>query len=83
MSFQIAVRLPDELTATLDALVAEGRFVTRAEAVRQAVERLVHEERRRQDGERIADGYRRAPQTDDEVAAATVAAIQSVHEEPW
>jgi len=34
-------------------------------------------------GESIADGYRRIPQDDDEVKAATRAAIRSIHEEPW
>ena len=34
-------------------------------------------------GDLIADGYRRIPQDDDEVAAATRAAIRSIHEEPW
>lgn len=83
MSFQIAVRLPNALTASLDALVATGRFTTRAEAVRHAVETLVETERRSREGQLIADGYRRIPQTDEEVATATAAAIRSVHEEPW
>ena len=83
MSFQIAVRLPEQLAAHLDALVADGRFGTRAEAIRQAVEQLVDGERRRRQGELIAEGYRRVPQSDEEVAAATAAATRSVEEEPW
>jgi hypothetical protein len=39
--------------------------------------------RRRRIGEDIADGYRRVPQDDDEVRAATRAAIRSIHEKPW
>jgi Arc/MetJ-type ribon-helix-helix transcriptional regulator len=83
MSEQIAVRIPDELAESLSDLVAEGRFETKADAVRTALETLVEEERRRRVGESIADGYRRVPQDDDEVKAATRAAIRSIDEEPW
>jgi hypothetical protein len=40
-------------------------------------------EDRRRIGEEIAQGYRRLPQTDAAVAAATQAAIASINEEPW
>ena len=83
MSEQIAVRMPDELNAAVEALVASGRFPTKADAVRSAVETLVESERRRELGGRIADGYRRVPQDDDGVDAARAAAIRSIHEEPW
>lgn len=83
MSEQIAVRMPDELAAAVDALVTSGRFPTKADAVRTAVEALVESERRHELGERIADGYRRVPQDDDDVKAARGAAIRSIHEEPW
>jgi Arc/MetJ-type ribon-helix-helix transcriptional regulator len=83
MSEQIAVRIPDGLAASLEELVETGRFETKADAVRAGLEALVDAERRRRIGEVIADGYRRIPQDDDEVAAATRAAIRSIHEEPW
>ncbi len=83
MSKQIAVRLPEDELAALDALVARGRAVTRAAAVRAAVSHLIDEESRRATGEAIAEGYRRIPQGDDEVEAATRAAIRSIHDEPW
>jgi Arc/MetJ-type ribon-helix-helix transcriptional regulator len=83
MSEQIAVRIPDELAASLEELVTSGRFPTKAEALRSALEALVVAERRRRIGERVAEGYRRLPQEEDEVAAATHAAIRSIHEEPW
>ncbi len=51
--------------------------------MRAALEELVDEERRREVGERIAEGYLRIPQDDEEVAAATEAALRSIHEEPW
>lgn len=83
MPEQFAIRMSDELARSLDELVATGRFATRAEAVRAAVEQLLDTERRRDIGRRIAEGYRAVPQTDTEVAAATGAAIRSIEEEPW
>lgn len=83
MSEQIAVRIPYVLAASLEDLVSTGRFETRAEAVRVALEALIEAERRRRVGELIADGYRRLPQDDEEVDAARLAAIRSIEEEPW
>lgn len=39
MSKQIAVRLPDEMVAKIDALVAEGAVTSRAMLVESALER--------------------------------------------
>ncbi len=84
MSEQIAVRLPDALAASLAELVApRGPFMTKADAVRSAIEDLVDREERRRIGEAIVNGYRRAPQTDEEVAGAWADGIQSIEEEPW
>jgi len=83
MSEQIAIRIPSELAKQLDEMVARGRFETKAEAVRSAIRSMVEADRRREIGQRIIDGYRRVPQTDDEVSAATEAALRSIHEEPW
>jgi Arc/MetJ-type ribon-helix-helix transcriptional regulator len=83
MSEQIAVRIPDELAESLQDLVSEGRFETKAEAIRAALQTLVDQERRRKVGELIADGYRRIPQDEDELEAARRAAIRSIEQEPW
>jgi Arc/MetJ-type ribon-helix-helix transcriptional regulator len=83
MSEQIAVRLPDELAERLDRLVENGRFASKAEAVRSAIQDMLDHERRTEVGERIADGYRRIPQSDEEVAIATRSAIRSIEDEPW
>lgn len=53
---QIAVRLPDSDLRRLDEAVAQGRYPTRAAAVRAGVERLLHDERELE----IEDRYRRA-----------------------
>ena len=84
MSEQIAVRMSDELAARLSELVEGGRFVSKAEAVRTAVEELVDRERRRMIGEQIAEGYRRMPQSDDDEFADLVEiGLASIEEEPW
>jgi Arc/MetJ-type ribon-helix-helix transcriptional regulator len=83
MSEQIAVRIPEELSRSLEELVQAGRFETRADAVRAALEALVDEERRRSIGERIVEGYRRIPQDEDELPELREAAIRSIREEPW
>jgi Arc/MetJ-type ribon-helix-helix transcriptional regulator len=80
---QFAIRMNDDLAQSLDELVASGRFATRADAVRTAIVQLLDGERRREIGDRIVEGYTAMPQTDAEVAAATEAAIRSIHEEPW
>lgn len=83
MSEQFAIRMSDDLARSLDGLVASGRFATRAEAVRAAVERLVDNERRREVGRAIVEAYERLPQTEAEVSAATASAIRAIEEEPW
>ncbi len=83
MSFQIAIRIPDILAGQLEQLVASGRFDTKADAVRAALEALIDAERRADVGRRIVEGYRKVPQDDVEVAAAAEAASRSIDEESW
>ena len=63
--------------------MSQGRFETKAEAVRAGLEALVEAERRRRIGELIADGYRRIPQDEDDVEVARLSATRSIEEEPW
>jgi len=83
MSIQIAIRIPDALAEQLEALVASGRFDTKADAVRSALEALLDAERRADVGRRIVEGYQRVPQDEADVAAAHQAATRSIDEEPW
>ena len=83
MSQQIAIRIPDHLAADLDSLVSSGRFETKADAVRTALEALIDAERRAELGRQIVEGFRRVPQEDADVAAAGQAATRSIDEEPW
>jgi Arc/MetJ-type ribon-helix-helix transcriptional regulator len=56
MATQIAVRIPEAALATVDNAVRAGRFESRAAAVREALERLLADEREQE----IAESYRRA-----------------------
>jgi len=67
-STQVAVRFGDELLRDLDWLVVHGDYGNRAEAIRAALAQVIDVERRREIGEQIAEGYRRIPETDDELA---------------
>ncbi len=80
---QIAVRLPAELLAGLDELVASGAFESRAAAVRAGVESITAECARREIDRAIIDGYRRTPTTADELQAARAFLRDSIREEPW
>jgi Arc/MetJ-type ribon-helix-helix transcriptional regulator len=80
---QVVTRIDDKLVADLDDLVAEGRVASRSEAVRIGLEKLVDEHRRRQIGEEIVEGYRRQPQTEEELAGADEAARAMIEAEPW
>jgi Arc/MetJ-type ribon-helix-helix transcriptional regulator len=83
MSIQIAIRIPAGLAEELEALVGSGRFETKADAVRSALEALVDAERRADVGRKIVEGYRKVPQEDADVAAATGAATRTIDEESW
>jgi metal-responsive CopG/Arc/MetJ family transcriptional regulator len=65
---QIAVRMEPALLEELDWLVVRCSFENRADAIRSVIEQAARAERDREIGERIADGYRRLPPTDDEIA---------------
>jgi len=80
---QLVTRIDDALAAELDALVAEGVVGSRSDAVRQALHDLIDRHRRRKIGEAIVDGYRRIPETEEELAWAHDLAVRMIEEEPW
>ena len=80
---QLAARFDPEVVAEVDRLIDEGRFGSRAEALRQAMLAYLDQDGRRRIGEAIADGYRRVPQTAEELAGAEASARAMVLEEPW
>ncbi len=80
---QVVARLSDELVAAVDDLVDEGVFESRSDAIRRALEFVVDRQRRKRIGDAIVEGYRRIPETDEEIGWAEAATIAMIEEEPW
>lgn len=80
---QLVTRIEEGLVAEVDRLVAAGAVASRSEAVRRGLRELVERERRAATGVAIVEGYRRRPQTDDEVGWADAATEQMIAEEAW
>ena len=80
---QLVTRLDDRLVEQIDALVAAGVVANRSEAVRVGLTTLIEHHRRRMVGEEIVEGYRRQPQTDEELAGVDDATRSQIEEEAW
>jgi Arc/MetJ-type ribon-helix-helix transcriptional regulator len=80
---QIAVRLPEQLLAEVDDLVAAGLYKSRTAAVRAGLEAVTESARRRQTDRAIVDGYRRKPAGAAEREAAVASLRDAILEEPW
>lgn len=80
---QVAVRLPLELLARVDELVADGMYESRAAAVRAGIEVITELARRRALDLAVVDGYRRIPPTPAEEAVALASLREAIAEEPW
>jgi Arc/MetJ-type ribon-helix-helix transcriptional regulator len=80
---QLVTRIDDDLARDVDALVSEGVVESRSDAVRQGLRELVDRHRRRRIGEAIVEGYRRHPQTEEEIGWADEATVRMIAEEPW
>lgn len=78
-----SVRLSRERLALLDELVARGVYESRAATVRAGIDVVVELDRRRAADTAIAEGYRDAPPTDAERAAAIASLQEAIAEEPW
>jgi Arc/MetJ-type ribon-helix-helix transcriptional regulator len=74
MTVQVPIRLTDEDVASLDELVARGRFANRSAALRAGLASLLGEERRRLIDDAYRRGYSQHPQ-EEWVAAAGLAGL--------
>jgi len=83
MATQLVTRVPDALAEAVDALVEGGAFGSRSDVVRAGLEAVVDRARRDAIGRAIADGYRRTPQDEDDLAWADAATSAMIAEEPW
>jgi len=84
---QIAIRLADDDLAEFDAAVAQGRYPTRAAAVRAGIDRLLREERDLKIAEQYRRAYRAQPQDEaiGRAGAALMARVLQAEEaaSPW
>jgi Arc/MetJ-type ribon-helix-helix transcriptional regulator len=83
MSRMITVRMPEDRVARMDELVRSESYESRASFIVDAIERLVDELEQREIDRRIAEGYTRFPQTDDENRWAEISGLESIREERW
>lgn len=79
----MAVRLSEDLVAGLDELVDQGRFRTRSDAIRGAIDLLISANARLATDRAIVESYTDQPQTDEEVALAREATRALIEDEPW
>lgn len=80
---QFVARLGDALADRGDSLVVAGVFASRSQAGRLGLERLVDELERERIGREIVEGYRRMPQTEEELAWADESLERMLAEEAW
>ena len=78
----ITVRMSEERVQAIDELVASGR-ASRAAVIVEAIDRLVADLERERIDREIVEGYRRIPETDEELDWAEWSTIESIREEPW
>lgn len=83
MPKQIAVKIPDEMLDAVDDLVAAGRFSSRSGAVRAGLSMVVNQAERDVVDRAFAEGFRRHPDTPDELADARRLALDAIEDEPW
>jgi Arc/MetJ-type ribon-helix-helix transcriptional regulator len=83
MSKMITLRMSENRRERLDALVREGRFASRAEALTAGLDMVLAEEERHAIDRAIVDGYTRLPPTPEEDALAVAAGRRSIAAEPW
>jgi Arc/MetJ-type ribon-helix-helix transcriptional regulator len=80
---QLVIRVNADLVAAIDEMVESGEYASRSDVVWVAVERLSDRFRRDEIGRQIIEGYRRIPETPEEIAHARENARRMVEEEPW
>ena len=83
MSTQLAVRMSDEQLADLDWIVVHLRLDSRAEAIREAIERATSELRRREIDRQYVEFYSSYEETEEERAESEARTAASIDEEPW
>jgi metal-responsive CopG/Arc/MetJ family transcriptional regulator len=83
MSTQLAIRLPDDLLRDLDWVVLRLNYDSRTEAIRDALLKLIDQERRREIDEQYVEAYTRMPQTEEEMADIPFQAFDLEGDDDW
>ncbi len=83
MTTQIAVKLPDALLAAVDDLVARGLFDSRSAAVRVGLDTVTRRARDDAIDRAFSEGFRRLPESPEELHDAYRLAIDAIEDEPW
>lgn len=83
MTVQIAVKLPELLVERVDSLVADGTFASRSQLVRRGIELALVSAHRDKIDRAFEEGYKRHPETEQDLADARRLAVESIEEEPW
>jgi Arc/MetJ-type ribon-helix-helix transcriptional regulator len=78
----ITVRMSDDRVEAIDALVASGR-ASRAAVIVEAIDRLLAQLESERIDREIVEGYRRIPETAEELEWAEWSTEESIREEPW
>jgi len=83
MTIQIAVKLPDSVVLEIDALVDDGRFASRSDAVRRGLSLMIERSRADLVDRSFVEGFTRQPERAEELDDARRLAIEAIHDEPW
>ena len=79
----VAVRLPEDLLALVDKLIKRGVYANRTEAVKAGLAAVLEQQARIGIDRKIARGFERLPETEEELAAAQESTRALISEEPW
>ena len=79
---KIAISLPSELLASAERARA-ARGETRSEFVRQAIEARLARDEQQAAIDQYIEGYRRDPESEDEILIASLLATKAIAQDPW
>ena len=79
---RVTIRLSDEMFAAVER-ERRARHQTRSEFIQAAIEQALYTEQEQSAVERYVAGYRRWPETDDEVLAMQSIAVAVLARDPW
>lgn len=76
-------KIPEELIARVDELIAQGAFRNRSAAVREGLQSMLTLRERRRVDDAFREALARRPEADEEMRDAYRLAAEAIHDEPW